>query len=489
MTKSTSDLSTGLLPRGHLGPQAESSLTVPQQQSRPTTAQTKMVKELKQWITIALNWTKNNQWVLVIAITLTLLLLKKKLENLALIDGVKDDKGNDSPLNLFKKFWYATMAPGILGLSLVLFGHPYDYIGWVVVGLQLSGWIWWYFTTTGDPAHWTIILVAGEMIGFRKAGRFMCPRIGKLLAYLDKSIRLQVQAVWGPRGKDKDGAEESGAELGVIRYSKMVRGNDPDPKIAWPHTFPEDDPLNLDTSEATPEVTLLVNIANPILVRRLDVRDKKDPDTRIRRGVDVAIGQVAESVRNGYQKAVEDRSAAWVPSNLKKIAEDIRNEIEIPLSLRGLKIEDPATMPAVTHYGETEAMRKNIAAINDAKVGGQAKIEASAKAADVKKEDARGAVEEAKGKAEARERLAQAVEKELKAKIQPLKDAKVTPSRIADILEQDAIKSGLPRLPKSVRDLIYGTTPGLWKDIGDTPATATVKTANSQPEKDGGKKK
>lgn len=446
------------------------------------------MQKIKQLIAVILDWTGNNQWVLVIAIVLALWFLKEKLEKLTVIDGVKDENGKDVSLNLFKKFWYATMLPGILGLSLVLLGHPFDYIGWLIVGLQLSAWVFWYFGTTGDPAHWTIILVAGEMVGFRKAGRFMCPRIGKLLAYLDKSIRLQVQAVWGPRGKDKDGAEESGAELGVVRYSKMVKSNDPDPKIAWPHTFPEDDPLNLDTSEATPEVTLLVNIANPILVRRLDVRDKKDPDTRIRRGVNVAIGQIAESVRNGFQKAVEDRSAAWVPSNLDTVARAIKNEIEIPLSLRGLKIEDPATMPAVTHYGETEAMRKNITAINDAKVGGQAKIEESARAADVKKEEARGNIEEAEGKARARERIAQAVEKELKAKIQPLKDAKVTPARIADILEQDAIKSGLPRLPKSVRDLIYGTVPGLWKDIGDTP-TAPTKTADPQPEKEGGKKK
>lgn len=387
---------------------------------------------------------------------------------------VQNDKGETEDLNLFVMFWYATMLPGFIGLILILLGIICEInttiiaIGFAIVAGQLAAWNYWYFGTQGSPSHWMILIVAGEMIGFRKAGRFFCPRFGNLFVVIVNNERLQVQAIFGDRGKNLDGAEEVGAILGPIRHSKMLGD---EKKLG----FPPDDPLNLDTTEARPEVSVLITNVNPIKIKRLEVFDE-EKGCRTRSGISVALGQVAEDVRKGYQEAVIGKSISWVPAHLEAINKSIKSIISEELRHRGLHIEDH-TNPSINNFGETAEMKANIKKVNDAKVGGQAKVEEEKKNAEAKAEIGRGITTLNEAESKAKERMAEADAKKLAAQIRPMQDAGIPNERIADILEQGAIKLGYPRLPDSVTSLIYGASPELWKgvDENDSGAPATKK--------------
>ncbi len=401
---------------------------------------------------------------------------------------VKDETGANCDLNLFKMFWYATMLPGLIGLILLVLGWCFKgiesapaLVGSAIVAAQLGVWICWYFGTYGSPSHWMILIVGGKMIGFRESGRFFCPQLGKLLVEINNEERLKVQGIFGKRGVGLDTEEEVGAALGPIMYSKMTG----EESVLG---FSPDHPLNQTLTDAFPEVSILFNIINPIMIKKVEVIDRATKCRR-RSGVSVAIGQTAEDVKKGYQTGVLGKSISWVPGHLTDVADAIKKVIMVELNNRGLHIED-TTYPTVVDMGETVGMKESIAKIIKSQLDGNAEVELQRKKADASVHEAKTITNMAGARASAEERMATAHQKTLEAEIIPLKASGIPVQRVADILEQKAIRLGYPRLPKDIASLIYGgQAPELWKSLDQESTGGAGPAAKQKPAKTEEKKK
>jgi hypothetical protein len=351
-------------------------------------------------------------------------------------------------VNLWTRYWYATILPGGIGALLILIWS----IGWTntpdgvlastvlstgvgLVLLQVSLLLYWYFSTSGDNAYWMLIEEGGDVLDYCLSHRFMCPRLGTWLATITY-VKRQIQAVWGVRGEDLITEEEIGALLGRINYTKMSQ-----PPL---NEFDVDDVFNFSEGNAFPEVTCLLDVIDPTLIRKLDAVDRETGECT-KPGLAVAVGQSAEGVRNSLQRQVAGKSVAWLQFHQEEVCEVIKLGLLPKLTGRGLSIEG-TTLPVISDFGVPAAVLAAIAKINTDKLAGQANVASAEQKAHQAVHDAKTRTTDAEGEAKAIERLADAYKKKLETRILALKAGGLEKEQIAAILEQEAITSGLPKM-------------------------------------------
>ncbi len=386
-------------------------------------------------------------------------------------------------VNLWTRFWYATILPGSIGALLILFW----YLGWTgspdgaqpittlstgvgLVVLQVTFLLYWYFSTGGDNAYWMLVEQAGDVLGYCTPHRFMCPRLGTLLATITY-VKRQIQAVWGVRGENLITEEEVGSLLGRINYTKM---SPPSQTPSGANEFAEDDVFNFSEGNAFPEVTCLLDVVDPTKIRRLDAIDRKTREC-IKPGLAIAVGQSAEGVRHNLQHEVAGKSVAWLQYHQMDVCDAIKTGLLPKLNSRGLSIE-ATTIPVISDFGVPAATLAAIAKVNTDRLAGQANVAAAEQKAHQAIHDAAVMVTEADGKGKAIERLADADKKRIETRVKALQAGGLDKVEIGAILEQEAITTGLPRLPAGLLEnyLTVGEgAPELFKGVGDTAKAQT----------------